>query len=152
VPDYYADSRALIKCYVNEVGSAWMRSMAESDDHVIITARISFVEVFSALNRRLREAKLNPKDYRALAGDVAASFANDYQVIELTTGITEGARRLLESHALRAYDAVQLASALYANEAVQSADLSSLVFLSTDERLTTAARAEGLTAENPNEH
>jgi len=53
---------------------------------------------------------------------------------------------------LRAYDAVQLASALRANRALQAARLPSLLFLSADDRLITAATHEGLATDNPNSH
>lgn len=51
---------------------------------------------------------------------------------------------------LRAYDAVQLAAALTANDALVTADLSPLIFVAADNDLLAAARAEGLAADNPN--
>jgi hypothetical protein len=50
------------------------------------------------------------------------------------------------------YDAVQLATALVANETLAAAGLPSLTFVAADDDLVAAARAEGLDAENPNHH
>ena len=55
--DYYADSSALVKQHVYEPGTDWFQALAEpTAGNLIITARVSMVEVYSALNRRLREA------------------------------------------------------------------------------------------------
>jgi len=53
---------------------------------------------------------------------------------------------------LRAYDAVQLASALIANQALTLRQLPPLTFVSADDRLIKVAMAEGLATENPNLH
>jgi hypothetical protein len=44
------------------------------------------------------------------------------------------------------------ASALIANRALQAAKMAPLVFLSADDRLNAAAKAEGLPVDNPNTH
>ena len=62
--DYYADSSALLKRHVHEVGSTWFQALADPlGGNTIITARISMAEVYSALNRRLREAHFTAADY-----------------------------------------------------------------------------------------
>jgi hypothetical protein len=64
----------------------------------------------------------------------------------------------MERHPLRAYDAVHLATALIAERSFRAKGLPPLLFLSSDDRLLTAARAEGLAAsadfspDNPNLH
>jgi len=57
-----------------------------------------------------------------------------------------------ERYPLRAYDAVQLASAIFARSGMQAAGASPLSFLSADTRLLTAAQAEGFVTDNPNLH
>lgn len=151
--DYYADSSVLVKRHVNEIGSGWFRALADpATGNVIITSRVSIIEVYSAFNRRLREASLSPVDYAQLAADFASIYETEYQIVELTLEVANRARVLLEQHALRAYDAIQLASALITSEALQSAGLSALIFLAADDHLLKAARAEGLTIDNPNDH
>jgi hypothetical protein len=53
-----------------------------------------------------------------------------------------------ETYGLRAYDSVQLASALMLASRVRTA----LIFVSADVELNNVALAEGLTVENPNDH
>jgi predicted nucleic acid-binding protein len=60
--------------------------------------------------------------------------------------------RLLERYPLRAYDATQLATALGAQAFLAEKKYPSLTFLSGDERLNDAARAEGLAVDNPSQH
>jgi hypothetical protein len=100
----------------------------------------------------VREASLHPVDYAQLAADFASIFGAEYQIIELTVAVADRARVLLEHHALRAYDGIQLASALITSEALQVAGLSAPTFLAADDRLLIAARAEGLAIDNPNLH
>lgn len=151
--DFYADSSVLVKRHVPEAGSDWFQSLAApAAGHLIITARISLVEVYSALNRRLREAQLDPNDYAQIAADFAALCAAEYELAELTPAVIQRARQLLERYPLRAYDAVQLASALLTNETLQAIGLPDLTFLAADTRLLTAAQAEGLSTANPNDY
>ena len=49
--DYYADSSVLVKRHVNEIGSGWFRAIADpAVGNVIITSRVSIIEVYSAFN------------------------------------------------------------------------------------------------------
>jgi len=110
------------------------------------------VEMYSALARRKREGSVPAKDC-----DVAAlAFTNHstakYEFVELDQVVIELTRDLLDRHPLRAYDAVQLASALIANRALLSAYLTPLTFVSADDRLNAVAADEGLAVDNPNLH
>jgi hypothetical protein len=56
VATIYIDTSALVKRYVAEVGSAWVRRMvARPVQHVIYTVALTEVEVRSALQRNLQE-------------------------------------------------------------------------------------------------
>lgn len=150
---YYADSSALVKRHVPEIGSAWFTSLADpSSGNVVITARISLAEIYSALNRRVREASITPTDYISIISDLNHLWSTDYEIVELTQPVVDETRLLCERHPLRAYDAVQLASALHAQRILPSLGLSALVFISADDRLLVAAQAEGLVTDNPNLH
>jgi uncharacterized protein len=59
---------------------------------------------------------------------------------------------LIQRYPLRAYDAVQLATAMVVNQSLAAHGLPPLYFVSADDRLITAAQAEGLTTDNPNSH
>jgi predicted nucleic acid-binding protein len=142
-----------VKRHIPEVGSRWFQALVDPvAGNVITTARVSMAEVYSALNRRIREATLDAADYAHIVADFDALCATQYTLVELTALIVERARRLLERHPLRAYDAVHLASALTANDALAAAGLPALTFLSADHRLLNAAQVEGIATDNPNAH
>ncbi|WP_201789158.1 type II toxin-antitoxin system VapC family toxin [Scytonema hofmannii] len=50
---YFLDSSALVKRYVPETGSAWIRAISDlNTGNSLIIARITWVEVRSAIARR----------------------------------------------------------------------------------------------------
>lgn len=143
----------LVKRHVQEVGSLWFGQLTDEQTHnVIVTAQLSIVEVYSALNRRRRELNISATDYAALAAEFATVVSDEYEIVPLSVDVTERARLLLERHSLRAGDAVQLASALIANEKLQAVGLSPAIFLSADDRLLAAAATESLTTDDPRRH
>jgi len=64
-------------------------------------------------------------------------------IIELTEPIADRASRLVHRHRLRAADAIQLASSLALRDEI--GDMAPVFFLTFDQALDQAARAEGLT-------
>lgn len=62
------------------------------------------------------------------------------------------AGELVRNYSLRAYDAVQMASALRVQPSFSGSRYTSLTFVAADDRLLAAARAEGLLTDNPNRH
>ncbi len=126
-----------MKRYVVEKDSARVGRWLAAGDAA--TARLTAVELASALVRRCREGAFPPAERdRALAA--LESDLSALRVVELSPPVVLEARELLVRHALRASDAVQLASALLLRREL-GVDVS---FAAYDERLATAARAEGL--------
>ena len=106
----YFDASALVKRYVREAGSVTVRRLLASG--IVATSRLSEVEVSSGILRRAREglftAPRRDRMLAALQSDVPA-----LAIVEMIPEITADARALLLRHALRAGDAIQLASCLY---------------------------------------
>lgn len=147
---YYADSSALVKRHISETGSVWIEQEFDAaSGNKIIIAKLSVAEVLSAMNRRQREAKITATEYAKFSGDFLAFVAADYEMVELSDAVLLEAQRLLETHPLRAGDAIQLASALLANVQLQSAKLPALIFLASDAPPLTAANSEGLRTDDP---
>lgn len=71
-------------------------------------------------------------------------FEREYWVLKLSDQIVRRAEDLLSVYPLRAYDAVQLATALEASALMIASRLPSLVFVSADQRLLSAAKGERL--------
>ena len=134
----FADASALIKRYVREPHSAPTRKRLAAGP--IAVSRLSDVEVPSGLARLCREGRLADRARdRALAAFVS-DFTSWY-IVELTADVTALARRCLIRHHLRSGDAIQLASALWLQEALVE-PLEG--FLAFDARLVLAARDEPL--------
>jgi predicted nucleic acid-binding protein len=150
---YFMDSSALVKRYVSETGTDWIHELAapQSQNRLII-ARIAWVEVCSALARRQREGALSPEHVALTVDNLHYDLDTQYQIVELDRAVMELAGQLVARHPLRAYDAVQLASALCILPAFAHAQSTSLVFVAADDYLLAAAQAEGLRTENPNHH
>lgn len=147
---YFCDSSALIKRYIAEIGSGWIQAISAGNRVVI--AQITSVEIVSGLIRRQREGLLAKRKAHALRLIIDRHSAREYRVIGLSAHIIERAENLLETHPLRGYDAIQLASALATNDNLVSAHLTPLVFVSADVRLLNAAVAENLLIDDPNNH
>jgi uncharacterized protein len=153
VAAYYADSSVLVKRHLAEVGTAWFQTLADPQTgNVVVTAQISEVEGISAIQRRVREGFLSGSAAQQLGADFRALCQSEYRLVMVTPTVVARACDLLTQHPLRAYDAVQLASALSANDALQAAGLNRATFLSADQRLLQAAAAEGLSTDDPNLH
>lgn len=150
---FYLDSSALIKRYVAEPGSDWLEvSVFEPDQVLILTSRVTMVEVWSALARRRREISISDPQH----ADALSAFREDclrrYRFVEFEESVYELAGELIGRHPLRAYDAIQLASALEAGRILTQASLPQPTFLCADARLLAAAQAEGLAGINPSLH
>lgn len=147
----YLDTSALLKQYVDEVGSSWLRAQILQAD-LLATTQLLIVEIISAFNRRLREHSLTLEEYRRLRDIFCEDCRISYQIIAPTSSIVDLAGELLERRSLRAYDAMHLATALTAQHSLLTRRLPGFAFLSADDHLLAAAAAEGLAVDNPNHH
>jgi hypothetical protein len=146
----YIDTSALVKRYVAEVGSAWIRRMvARPVQDVIYTAVLTEVEVRSALQRLIREGRLDTAQAQHLTQRVLQHFTRRYQLIRITRPVVAEAGRLVEGYPLRAYDAVQLACALTVRRSMHRRGMPSPLFVTADTTLLAAAQAEGFPVDNP---
>jgi predicted nucleic acid-binding protein len=150
---YYLDSSALIKRYIDELGSDWLRATLGAQPlPAIVIVHLVIVEVTSALTRRMREGTLTSANYARVQDAFRSDCLHEYEIITAVGDIIDQANLLLERYPLRAYDAVHLATAVVANQQLLANNLSPLIFLSADDRLNDAAYAEGLMVDNPNHH
>lgn len=138
----FADSSALVKLYADEQGSDAVRRYPH-----LVVSQLARVEVPAALWRKHRMGELAATDARILVADFEADYfaagtePPRFSVIAVTADIIDAAAHLAGVHGLRAYDAMQLASALAVADAVPEG----LDFLAYDGALNAAAATEGLT-------
>ena len=79
-------------------------------------------------------------------------LAGRYNILEMTPSLREDAMTLANSHMLRAYDAVQLAVSMGLRKDWEDAGFGRIVFVSSDQELNDAAKAEVLAVEDPLQH
>lgn len=153
---YYFDASALVKYYVTEPGSAWVRQLIEERNqetgqtsHGILVAEITRVEVAAGLAVTERVGRIRKSERDREYSRFTSQLIHRYAVIPLITGDLEMAAGLTQHHPLKAYDAVQLAVALRYHRILAAHQLT---FVSGDNTLLSAARAEGLSIDNPFDH
>ena len=140
----YCDTSALAKLYLAETQSDSVANVAAAAE-IIAVSRLTWVEMASALSRRARE---QPAD-AAVIDQSRRRMADDwphYLVVNFTQPLAEQTGEFADAFALRAYDAVQLASA----HLLHSQSGQALRFACFDARLNKAARVLGLDVALPN--
>ena len=146
---YFFDSSALIKRYLVEVGSPWIRSLLlPKARNTIVIAEIAPIEVASSLARRVREHHLTQRDALFIQRNFLTHIKRQYQVISLSGNVAKLSRALLFRSSLRTLDAIQLASAIQFSQTIKLP----VTFISADQKLLAAAQAEGFAADDPNAH
>lgn len=147
---YYFDTSALVKRYVAEVGSTWVRStIARRSDHVSYASVLAQPEAISAVQRKVREGHLEEDRARTLARRVTTHFAHSYALVAITPSVIAQACTLLQHYPLRAYDALQMACAIAVHSFLQQKALPAPLFVAADDTLLAAAAAEGFVVDNP---
>ena len=150
---YFLETSALVKRYVQEVGTVWVQGLTlPTAGNSLFIAEIAGVETVAAITLRLRRGNTTPGDAAIAIADFRADFVRDYSLAQINPVIIGLAMDLVEKHGLRGYDAVQLASALEVQAERQVFGLSVPVFICADNNLNAAAAAEGLAVDNPNAH
>jgi predicted nucleic acid-binding protein len=134
----YLDTSALVKLYVDEEGASTVHRAVDQAD-LIATSAIAYVEARAAFARRTWERALTAGAHRSLVRDFERDWPR-YLSIEVAAPVILQAARLAESHRLRAYDAVHLASAKTVSVHVSQP----FVFATWDSALERAAAREGL--------
>ncbi len=147
---FFFDTSALVKRHVTESGSDWVRSLTKAKAaHTLFIARITAVEVFSAITRRQRGGSLSAAQAGAILGHFRRHLTQRYVIIEVTPPLVADAMRSARKYGLRADDAMQLAAAHEANRIYRTMGLGPVTLVSSDGDLNAAATAEGLTVEDP---
>jgi predicted nucleic acid-binding protein len=155
---HYFDASALVKYYVTEPGSTWVRQIIDAQDpetgrsrHIILIAEITRVETAAGLAVIARIGRIGKiardRAYRRFMSQLAQRYA----IIPLISEDLETAAHLTQQHPLKAYDAIQLAVALRYHRLLTGSQ-HTCIFVSGDASLLNAARAEGLSTDNPFDH
>lgn len=147
---YYLEPSTLVKYYVTEPGSAWIRALVDAEENVLVTAEISITEVSAALALIARTGRISRHKCDELWGKFKRDLLMRYELLPSHRTIVDQGAELCQKHPLRGFDAIHLASGLQLRETLQDEmpELA-IIYVTGDDSLSTAAEAEGLVVDNP---
>ncbi|MFZ2060416.1 MAG: type II toxin-antitoxin system VapC family toxin [Candidatus Binatus sp.] len=133
----YLDTSALVKLYVQEVGSREMKRLVAQAD-LVATSLIAYVEVRSAFARKHRSADIDDAALKRHKHEFEQGWNRlDRLPVDVTT--IRRAGDLAEEYRLKAYDALHLATV----DLMQVTLRSSVSFACFDDALNRAAAKMG---------
>jgi predicted nucleic acid-binding protein len=145
---FFLDTSALVKRYLNEAGSGYVRRLVHTAGGIVYQSFLSPVEFASAVYRRHRAGELTAEELSLFLRAYALHSHEEYLLLPYSQAVVEAATALVARYPLRALDALQLAGALRLRDSLPP-DSASLTFVCADDRLVTAALHEHLAAQNP---
>lgn len=140
----YFDSSALVKRYdPNEINAAQILTFFQTQK-IVYTSDFTSVEVLSAFRTKERTGEFSKAILNAAISDFKAHSPTDYKLVQTTSNTIMEAERLVLNYKLRAYDAMQVATALTIARAVNIPPIQ-LEFYTADKDQAVAALTEGFT-------
>jgi uncharacterized protein len=143
----FCDASALVKYYVTEPGSTWVRQALDARPAVFLS-EITVAEVSAALGIVQRQGRADAVTRQEFWDRFEHDVAERYSLVHVALDSIYLAAQLCIQHPLKAYDAVQLATALSVRETLSQRDIP-LTFVSGDSTLVVAATTEGVMVDNP---
>ncbi len=144
---YFLETSALVKLYVRESGTERVLALANrtTENRLAILA-LTQVELRSAVRRREQNGEIPPLVATQLLETFKRHLETRFVSQMINDFILDVASALVDRHALRAYDAVQLAGyvALRGSTGTEVP-----VFVCSDHALLEAARLEGIPILDP---
>jgi predicted nucleic acid-binding protein len=131
----YFETSALVKLFLQDPEADIARDLWDDAD-LVTTGRIAYPEARAALASAQRLGRITASELDSAKSKLTRLWAQ-VQVVDLDEPFASSAGDLAESHALRGFDAVHLATAL-------ALDDESLIVATWDADLRTAALETGL--------
>jgi uncharacterized protein len=98
---YFFDASAAVKRYAEETGTDWIRALTSPlQGHFLYIARVSEVEVTSALARKRHQGAIDTTRAGAALAQFRKDLAHDYRVVEWKWARKSGSPALLMITAL----------------------------------------------------
>lgn len=155
---YYLETSALVKYYAREPGTTWITSLIDAIDpqvgepaHKLLVATANIVEVSAALSVLYRTKAIRYSHWQSAYDRFFADLEHRLTLLHVLPTDFYQAAELTRQHPLKAYDAIHLAIALRQNSTLRAHGFT-LMFVSGDRTLLTAAQAEELSTENSFDH
>jgi uncharacterized protein len=138
---YYLETSALVKLYVDEPGTRRLLQLAAgAASNQLAILSLSQIELRSAIRRRERTGEITHAGAQQILVSFQRHLEGRFLRQVVTDSILDSAGVLVDRHALRAYDSVQLAGYLVLRANSTS---SPPTFVCSDRALLLAAQNEG---------
>jgi uncharacterized protein len=144
---YYLETSALVKLYVYESGTERLLTLTASDaGHRFAILSLAQVELCAAIRRRQRGGEISSRAADELIGTFRRHVEGRFLVQPVTDSVVDVALALVDSYALRGYDAMQLAGYLVLRS---TSGPEEPTLVCADRTLLSAAQTEGCPILNP---
>lgn len=144
---YYLETSALVKLYVREAGTDRLLELADrSSANRFSILSVALVEVWSAIRRRERNGEISSVAATHILEAFRRHSESRFVTQKVTDFLLDMSVTLIDRHALRAFDAIQLAGYIVLRG---SAVNDPPYFVCADRNLLTAAEREGAPVLNP---
>jgi predicted nucleic acid-binding protein len=141
----YLDTSALVKLFIEEDGSARVRSLASggAGADVLLASRLGYTEAAVTLARLVHLGRIPGADLVSHLGALEKYWEQSIQEVDITETVLQDARQLAQRFPLRTYDAIHLASAREAKRMLKDVFDGEVRFIAFDGALVRAARLLG---------
>jgi predicted nucleic acid-binding protein len=136
----FIDTSALMKRYINEIGSDIIDSLFTKCDTIYVSI-ITEIEAFSTLRRLLHDKQIVKREFLHLHKEIETDLQY-FTIIDINESVIKLTKDLIWHHSLKTLDSIQLSSALLIKDSID-------YFVCSDNRLVTAAKKEKLHIINP---
>ncbi len=124
----FVDTSSLFKRYIQDEGSAALERLFEEASEIVVSP-VTWVELNSALSKRLRDGSLSSEQFSAVLSEAKKDF-DFFACLEWNESLDEKAVEIVRKFGLKSLDAIQLSSGL-----LSKAD----IFVTSDKKLFEAA-------------
>lgn len=146
---YFFDSNAIVKYYLTEPGSIWVRRIVDAEENTCLISDISIAEVAAAMAQIQRHSSFGRDFMKRMNQQFQADIKRHVWLTHATDIATvEYAAEIARSYIIKGCDAIQVASAVIAEEYTNL----EIIFVSGDKQALRTARFEALIVDNPFEH
>lgn len=147
---YYLDASAALKAYSEEQGADRVEEILEHGTEIHLS-RVGVVEVAAAFFEKARVGEMRMEEAVSALEEFRLDVESVYRIVEVGPVTAEKAIEIAERHRFRAYDCLQLATALLLQEQRIALELAPLILVSSHAELNAAAeRKRGPRRRGPN--
>jgi len=147
----FLDSSALVKKYVQELGSSLVCQRLDSGERVFVS-QLTYAECLAAFARKYQRKELTAPEFKKASEDFVWDWMVGFNKVEIDAKTMASVKDLVRD--LRAADAIQLSAALWLRDLCRLAPERvggerTLEFMAADGPLLAAAGRQGLKICNP---